>query len=110
IMFVDEQGTEWSECRVVQFIFDLFLEGNSIHNICRTLNDLHIPPPKKALKSEPHWQKGSLYSILTNPIYCGEVWANRFTGVKNAQTGKPNMVKRPREEWMRLPDAPAIIT
>ncbi len=110
IMFVDEDGKEWSEYSVVLFIFDLFLEGSSIHNICRTLNEIHIPPPKKALKTEPHWQKGSLYSILTNPIYCGEVWANRFTGVKNEKSGKFGMVKRPREEWTRLPDAPAIIT
>ncbi len=110
IMFVDENGKEWSEYTVVLFIFDLFLEGSSIHNICRTLNDLHIPPPKKALKGEPHWQKGSLYAILINPIYCGEVWANRFKGVKSEKSGKLGMVSRPREEWIRLPDAPAILT
>ncbi len=110
IFYVDADGKEWSEYSVVLFIFDLFLEGNSIHSICRQLNDLHIPPPKKALKTEPHWQKGSLYSMLINPIYCGEVWANRFTGVKNEKSGKMGMVKRPREDWIRLPDAPAIIS
>lgn len=110
IMFVDANGQSWSEYSVVLFIFDLFLEGNSIHSICRTLNDLHIPPPKKALKGEAHWQKGSLYSMLVNPIYSGEVWANRFKGVKSEKSGKLGMVARPREEWIRLPDAPAILT
>lgn len=110
IIYVDADGVEWSEYKVVCFIFDLFKKGYSIGAICRCLNELGIPPAKKPLKGEPHWQRGSLYRILVNPIYCGEVWANRFTSVKSKNKNTDVTVQRPREEWIRLPDAPAILT
>src|SRR6266566_8601553 len=46
IIFVDENGKEWSEHTIVAFIFDLFKQGNSIHGICRALNELKLPTPK----------------------------------------------------------------
>ncbi len=103
IIYVDEDGVEWSEYKVMVFIFDLLKEGESLHRVVNKLNDLGIPPPKKPLKGEPHWTASTLQRLLKNRIYIGEVWANRFKRV-----GKTVKV-RPKSEWIRLPDAPSLI-
>ena len=110
IVYVDPEGKEWTEIMVVEFIFDLFRKGNTTHGICRELNARKIPTSKKNKEGKAtYWQRGGVHYILTNRIYCGEVWANRY---KNAKTknGKKGRARRPREEWIRLPDAPAIIS
>jgi DNA invertase Pin-like site-specific DNA recombinase len=111
IIYVDEAGNEWSPYKVVCFIFKLFKGGERIKKICRILNDLKIPPPrppKKRQQKEAFWQSGTLFGMLKNPIYCGEVWTNKYTKKKGA-SGKKVSVFRPREEWIRLPDAPHIV-
>jgi site-specific DNA recombinase len=112
IIYVDEADNEWSPYKVVCFIFKMFKAGNSIKKLCRMLNDLGIPPPRKPKKHFPEeafWQSGTLFGILKNPIYCGEVYTNKYTK-KKGPSGKKISVFRPREEWIRLPDAPAIVT
>jgi DNA invertase Pin-like site-specific DNA recombinase len=110
VIYVDEAGNEWSPYKVVLFIFRLFLGGESIHKICRTLNDLKIPTPRLPKKrEEPYWQSGTVFGILKNPIYCGESFANKYTK-KKGPSGKLISTFRPRQEWIRLPDAPAVIT
>ena len=110
VVYVDEAGNEWSPYKVVCFIFKLFQSGESIKKICRILNDLHIPTPLKPAKREmAYWQSGTIFGILKNPIYCGEVWANKYTKRKGA-SGKPISVRRPPEDWVRLPDAPQIVS
>jgi DNA invertase Pin-like site-specific DNA recombinase len=110
IVYVDEDGKEWTEIMVVEFIFDLFRRGYTTHGICRELNERKIPTSRKGKDGkETHWQRGGVHYLLTNRIYCGEVWANKY---KNAKTknGKKGRAKRPPEDWIRLPNAPAIIT
>ncbi len=103
IIYVDETGVEWSEYTVCIFIFALLRKRESLHSVVQRLNDIGIPPPKKPRKGEPHWTAATLQRLIKNPIYMGEVWANRFKRV-----GK-KIVERPKEEWIRLPDAPAIV-
>ena len=111
VIYVDAQGNQWSEYKVVVFIFDLLFKGKSIGYVVRTLNEIGIPTPKKALKGTPHWQRGSLYRIIVNPIYMGEVWANRFRSVPSQYTSNTDVtIMNPREKWIRLPDAPAIVS
>ncbi len=110
VIFVDAAGNEWSPYKVVCFIFKLFKQGESIKKICRILNELGIPTPRTPKKrEEPYWQTGTVFGILKNPIYAGEVWANKYTKRKG-ESGKLISVRRPKEEWIRLPDAPAIVT
>src|SRR5712691_731777 len=103
ITYVAPDGTEWSEYKVCLFIFDLLKKRESLHGVVNRLNDLGIPPPRKPRKGVPHWTPSTLKRMVSNPIYIGEVWANRFQRV-----GK-KIVQRPKEEWIRLPDAPALI-
>ena len=110
VSFVDAAGNEWSPYKVVCFIFKLFQNGESINKICRTLNDLKIPPPRTPKKrQEAYWQSGTVFGILKNPIYCGQSFANKWTKRKGPN-GKLISVRRPKEEWIRLPDAPAIVS
>jgi len=110
IIYVDSAGNEWSPHKVVCFIFKSFMLGESIYKVCRMLNDLGIPPPRVPKKrEEPIWQSGTVFGMLKNPIYGGEVWTNKYTKRKGP-SGKKISVFRPREEWIRLPDAPAIVT
>jgi len=105
VIFVDEEGVEWTEYKIVTFILDLFKQGNSLHGICRILNERKLPTPKQ----RQYWLRGSVHFILTNRIYCGEVWANRY-GKEKTANGKKSNVILPKEQWVRLPDAPSLIS
>ncbi len=78
VIYVDSEGTEWTEVKVVEFIFAMVKQGKSVTGLAILLNDMGIPPPKKPNKQEPHWQSSTVYRILTNRIYIGEVWANKY--------------------------------
>lgn len=104
VVWVDDEGQEWSEYLICLEIFKMLAEYASLRSIAQRLNDLGIPPPRKAIKSEPHWTPSGIYRMVGNPIYYGEVWGNRFKKVGRVTT------PRPKEEWVRLPDAPAMIS
>jgi hypothetical protein len=106
IIYVDREGNEWSEYKVIRFIFDQLLAGYSMRYVARTLNEMGIPTAKKALKGDPHWQKGSISRIIINPIYVGEVWANRWQEVQSVKGKGKTLTLRPKEEWIRIPLCP----
>ena len=73
IIFVDEEGNEWSEYLVCIEIFRLLRECVSIQGVCDYLNDLGIPVPHagKALKGRSVaglWLPGTIHQIASNPI------------------------------------------
>ena len=112
IIYIEPDGTTWSEYKVVVFIFDLLLHGESLHSVARILNEKGIPPRWKAVKQLPHWRASGVRNLVNNPIYIGEVWANRFKKIEKENRNKEKkmtQIDRPKEEWIRLPDAPAII-
>ena len=113
IIYVDKQGREWSPYTVVLFIFEKLQQRVSLTGLARMLNEMGIPTPKKTTrKGRPGiWQRGSLHAIVTNPIYTGCVYANRFTSSKNHTSGKMNTIERPKEDWILLPNgtAPKLI-
>jgi site-specific DNA recombinase len=55
-----------NESTVVKKIFDLYLEGKSMHGIAEYLNDTKIPTKKKKI-----WRSQTISKILKNPLYCG---------------------------------------
>ena len=110
IIYVDAEGNEWSEAKAAKYIFELAFQATPILGICSILNELGIPTPKKAVKGEARWQTRSVYGILTNRIYIGEVWNNKYKVVYNEKTKKPKVLTRPKEEWIKLAvPAPQLI-
>jgi site-specific DNA recombinase len=98
VIYVDAEGEEWTEVKVVRYIFDLARQGESIMGIVKTLNYLGIPTPRKPKKHEKgHWQTGTVHVILKNRDYTGEAYANKVKTVG----GK--IVKVPFEEQIPLP-------
>jgi hypothetical protein len=112
VIYVDADGKEWSEYTVVVYIFDLLKQGETLHGVARILNEKGIPPRGIARKAQPHWRPAAIRSLVNNPIYIGEVYVNRFKKVeKTNRKGEKKMVQVdvPRCQWIRLPDAPAVI-
>jgi DNA invertase Pin-like site-specific DNA recombinase len=109
IVYTDTKGTPWSRLDVVSFMCDQVLCGQSLQKIVIRLNDMGIPSPKGSI-----WSLSTVARILQNPILYGVVYTNRYTQAKNTVTenGKRSVIMklRPQEEWIRLPDAPAVIT
>lgn len=106
VIYVDQTGEEWTEVKVVRFIFDLAKDGATIRSTAIILNKLGIPTPDKPKKGEvAYWQTGTVYKILTSRDYIGEAYANKYK-----KDGK-KMVRQPLEKQKRLPDGviPPII-
>ncbi len=103
IVCTDSTGTQWSEIKVRKYILDCLTKRHTLRGISMRLNELGIPPPKKAIKGKPCWVPSTIRRIAEQSINTGEVYANQYRRV-----GK-RLVKRPKEEWVRLPDAPALI-
>lgn len=83
------------ESEVIRLIFDLYLKGNGTKKISNELNKRKIPTRYnksvdsiKINKIEKKgtdfiWKDGTIYSILTNPIYIGKkVGRNKIEGLK----------------------------
>ncbi|HKF35511.1 MAG TPA: recombinase family protein [Ktedonobacteraceae bacterium] len=109
VVYTDEGGRQWSRVDVAVFFCDLLAHGGSLHGTARILNDMGIPSPRGK-----QWSPAALQGIVENPILYGEVYANRYKQVRRGQSknGKRSsmLVLRPKEEWIRLPDAPAVIS
>lgn len=57
-----------SEAGYVSKIYNWYLEGDSMLKITKKLKDLNVPT-----KRGGHWNQSTIYSILTNPLYIGNV-------------------------------------
>jgi site-specific DNA recombinase len=85
------------QSKVVKLIFSLYLEGNGVQRIANELNRQKIPTRynlslhKESLKindriikkEDFNWKDGTIYSILTNPVYIGEkMGSGQLEGIK----------------------------
>lgn len=93
------------EAEIVKMIFELYVNGNSCHQIARTLNGMGIPSPGGA-----KWTGSSINPMITNDHYIGMVHWNRRKSVKIIECGEL-VVTRPRhKEFLVFPGKhPAII-
>ncbi|MGZ3645136.1 MAG: recombinase family protein [Ktedonobacteraceae bacterium] len=105
VFFVDSEGVEWTEVKVVRFIHQLFLSDESIRGIVTRLNTLQIPPPGKPRKGIPHWQASTVYKILIAREYIGEAHVNKWK-----REGK-RLLRQSYENMTPLPEGvcPAIL-
>lgn len=62
------------EAEIVKLIFHKYLDGQSIYNICKILNDDGVPSRKGS-----KWGSTSISQILSNPSYIGNVnsWSKK---------------------------------
>ncbi len=112
IIYVDAEGNEWSEYTVALLIFDLAKQAMSLDSIAVYLNELGIPTPKKPRKGiQAQWRPSTIHVILSNRIYIGEVWCNKYKSIRNEKTRKRSFIKRPIDEQILLEGcvAPALI-
>ena len=58
----------FEEQKLVNFIYDLFIEGKSFYKIASYLNNNHVKT-----KRGGKWQAATIKSILNNPLYIGNV-------------------------------------
>lgn len=58
-----------NEAVIVRFIYENFLDGWSVQDIADELTKRKIP----TVKGKDHWSTGTLYSMLHNERYCGDV-------------------------------------
>lgn len=63
-LVIDEE-----QAKVVRLIYRLFLEGYTVHSICKELMARKIPSPM----GKPKWYGNTVQSILTNEKYKGDV-------------------------------------
>jgi site-specific DNA recombinase len=89
---------------VVRRIFQLSLEGNSLHGICQTLNREGIAAHQGGL-----WHHTSIRRMLSNPAYKGVQYTNRRKRI--AMGGNRfRQVWRDPSEWEEVPGAtPPIV-
>ncbi len=117
VIFVDEDGTEWTEVTVVRFIFESAADGVSIHQIASLFNTKGIPTPyetkgkrMKGMKDELFWQHDTIRHILKNTGYYGE-----YRHFRTAPDGRKPGYKRPArrfttEDEQVIISIPAIVT
>lgn len=99
-----------AESVVVRTIYELFLrDGLGYAAIARRLDALGFPP-----RAAPRWHRQVIRQILTNPVYTGVFWANRYD-CKDLALNRfrpPEERRRPllrdREQWIAVP-VPALV-
>ena len=103
VFYVDQDGTEWSEYKVVVFIFDRLDEGWSLRRVRNYLLEKKVP----TRSGKPVWGRQTIRQIAFNPAYIGKAAAFRWKTVE----GKKYRVVREDAETIPLPDGtiPAIV-
>lgn len=85
---------------IIRLIFTWYLEGASLWEIGRRLDEMNVPPPKTGSKK---WHKTTIGNILVNETYAG-VW--HYGKAAKDKDGK--LCFHPQEEWLAV-EVPAII-
>jgi site-specific DNA recombinase len=119
VVWVDSKGIEWTEVRVVAFIFRCAKRRIGLRKICNRLNQIGIPAPSitigrkytsKGRQAEKViWQVAVVSNMLRNPTYTGKVVVNGHNTFKVPGKKSPRRIKTPPEEHIIVP-VPAIVS
>lgn len=97
---------------IVVDIFSMYADGLSCKQIARELNRLAIPSPAadwkrkhRSKRQDGKWMASTIYSMLDNEIYVGQVVWNRSQWVRDPDTGRRKRRSRPKSEWHRVGDS-----
>jgi site-specific DNA recombinase len=113
----DPQGVHVDEAAaaIVREIFSRYAEEQcTIYSLARWLESKGVPSPK----GKRSWSTNTIYRMLTNPTYTGEVFAGRLRTrpAKSrhspmqpiGRAGRSSEI-RPQEEWIPVAEIPALV-
>ncbi len=117
VIFTEEDGTEWTEYRVVTFIFESAVIGVTTREIAHILTDKGIPTPTITKGSKinrrtgpPVWQPSVVQKVLKNSTYWGEFHQFRVKMLDKVPGRKYKPYQHnPEDEHIIIP-VPAIVT
>ncbi len=116
VIYVDKDGVEWTEVKVVTFIFESAADGVSLHQIAGILNEKGIPTiyagrgiRHKGMKEDSCWQRSTISSIVKYPGYYGEDHYGKTVQVREPGRKRPLTKQAPPEEHIIVP-IPKIVT
>lgn len=92
------------EAEVVRYIFDSFLEGQSVREIAESLTEARIP----TVKGNEVWNSGTIRNMLRNEKYCGDVLMQK-TYTVDCFSHKSVKNRGQRPQYRLTDDHPAII-
>jgi hypothetical protein len=119
VIWVDSKRVEWTEVRVVAFIFRCAKRRIGLRQICKRLNQIGVPAPStnigrryksKGIQAEKVlWQKAVVSKMLRNPTYIGKMVVNGHHTFKVPGKKSPQRIETPPEEHIIVP-VPAIVS
>jgi DNA invertase Pin-like site-specific DNA recombinase len=117
IIHVEADGTEWTEVKVVIYIFESAAMGVSTHQLARTFNEKGIPTSyafrgkcNKGMREDSVWQRNTISQILKNTAYYGEYRQFKTATVgRRPGSNRPIKQKTPEDKQVIIL-IPAIIT
>lgn len=94
------------DVEVVKSIFNMYVAGKSIGEISKVLNLDNITPPS----GEGVWTKGTIKTILNNPLYSGVLYQGRYKKQGYSNTGESReIIKVENEDWINGGEFEGII-
>lgn len=117
IIYVEADGTEWTEVKIVIYIFEAAARGVSTHQIARTFEEKGIPTPyatrgkhNKGMREDSVWQRNTISQILKNTAYYGEYRQFKTVTVgRRPGSNRPIKRKTPEDKQV-IVRIPPIIT
>lgn len=117
VIHLEPDGIEWTEAKVVVFIYESAANGVSTHQITAMLNEKGIPTPystkgrrQKGMKEDPVWQTRSIQRILKNAAYYGEYRQFKCAIVGHMPGHKYPVKRQTSEDEQIIIPIPAIVT
>lgn len=118
VVWVDSKGVEWTEVRVVVFMFRCARRRIPLRQICLRLNKIGIPTPcistnrkyasKGVISEELLWQVSVISRMLKSTLYSGRMVVNGHHTMKIPGMKSRRRIKNPPEEQIIVPVVPLI--
>jgi site-specific DNA recombinase len=116
VIRVDEDGTEWTEVKIVIFIFESAANGVALRQICILLNEMQIPSPYVAKGITGRhvkytiWKPCTIGRFIRQSAYWGEARFNKKPVAEKEPGKKVAPRKRTAESEQIVVSVPTIVT
>jgi len=118
VIFVEEDGTKWTEVTVVVFVIESAANGVSTHQIAAILNTKGIPTPfitkghrkRRNMKEEPVWQRNTIGNMIKDTAYYGEYRQFKHASIGRIPGRRVPGVRRTTEDEQVVIRIPALVT